>query len=495
MMKRIQFNLAILLGLSLCVPALAQEQHGGVPTVGGPESVGAQVISKFEYDPIEWQVPKVGRDVERYEAKNGMVIFLMEDHRLPEFRINAIIRCGSVYDPASKVGISSLVGTVMRSGGTKSLTPDSLNSVLEYMAASIETGIGSESGDASLYCLSKDIETGVTLFADVLRNPGFDEAKLDVAKEQTRKSIKSRNDQPGPIVSREFQHRMYGDHPFGRVLEWETVKPLGREDLAAYHAQWFVPDQIMLGITGDFDSGRIKKLIEKHFGDWKASGNTVPPVPEVELTYHPGVYFVEKDISQANIRFGHLGIKQDNPDRFAISVMNFILGGGSFNSRMTSKVRSDEGLAYSVGSRYGTGSSEYGTFYAYCQTKLSTTLKAIDLMMAEVNRIRDGEVTDDELELAKDSYINRYVFQFTSADQIVGQLMNLEYDDRPRDLLETYLDNVRAVTKDDVLRVAQAYLHPDKISYIVVGKKAELDGDLASLGTVTEIELTDPVVD
>jgi len=256
-----------------------------------------------------------------------------------------------------------------------------------------------------------------------------------------------------------------------------------------------VPNGIMLGITGDFDTGKIKKMLDKHFSGWERSDEASPVAPSVDMVYHPGVYFIEKDVNQSTIRFGHLGIKEDNPDRYAISVMNFILGGGSFNSRMTSKVRSDEGLAYSVGSRYQTGEKDYGAFFAYCQTKSETTLKAMDLMKDEIDRIRGSEVTDDELALAKDSYINRYVFQFTSANQIVGQLMALEYDDRPRDLLEVYLQNVRAVTKDDVYRVAQEYLHPDKLTYVVIGKREELDGDLASLGPITDIELRDPVVD
>ena len=475
--------------------ALAQHGRGAAPDLGGPQSVGGKLIAGFQYDPIDWQVPAVGRDVQRYEMDNGMVVFLKEDHTLPECKMQARIRCGSLYDTREQDGISRLVGTVMRTGGTATLPPDSLNALLEFMAASVETSIGSESGSALLYCLSKDIEAAAKLFADVLRRPAFSQDKLDLAKEQIRKEIKGRNDQPGSIIAREFDRVLYGDHPWGRVLEWETVKPITREALAAYHQQAFVPNRIMLGVTGDFDSGKMKKLLEQLFGDW-ARGSEAPPTrPAVAATFKPGVYFIEKDVNQTNIRFGHLGIDNDNPDRYAISVMNFILGGGSFNSRMTSKVRSDEGLAYSVGSSFETGSNDLGKFYAYCQTKSSTTLKALELMKAEVDRIRQAPVTDAELEMAKDSYINRYVFQFTSADGIVGQLMGLEYDDRPRDLLEVYIDKVRAVTKEDVHRVAQQYLQPDKTSYVVVGKKAELDGDLSTLGTLTAIELKDPAVE
>jgi predicted Zn-dependent peptidase len=475
--------------------APAQESHGSsMPRMGGPESIGAKKVATFEYKPIDWQVPEVGKDIERYETKNGLVIYLKEDHKLPEFRIRAMVRCGEVYEAPERAGLSELAGTVLRSGGTRTLSPDSLNALLEYIAASVETNVGVESGSASLFCLSKDIETGIKLFAYVLRNPAFDAGKLDLAKEQLRKEIKSRNDNPGAILGREFDRCMYGDHPYGRVLEWATIKPLGRDDLIAYHKQYFVPNNIMLGITGDFDRGKIKKLIDKYFSDWKQGDAQAPAPPKVTAEYKPGVYFIEKDVNQSNIRIGHLGVTQDNPDRYAISVMNFILGGGSFTSRMTSRVRSDEGLAYSVGTAYNVGSRDLGTFFAYCQTKSATTLKAINLMKAEIERIRDGQVTDDELALAKDSYINRYVFQFTSADQIVGQMMSLEYYDRPRDLLKVYLDSVRAVTKDDVLRVAKEYLHPDKLSFVVVGKRETFDGDLSTLGPVTEIALQEPAV-
>lgn len=484
-----------LCGLLVASMAQAQERLGGsMPSTDGPQSEGAKQIAKFEYPSMTWDVPQVGRDVERYVTKNGMIIYLKEDHTLPEFRIRALIRCGDVYDPAQRQGISGLVGTVMRSGGTKTLSPDSLNALLEYIAASVETGIGQESGSASLYCLAKDIELGIKTFADVIRNPAFAEDKIDLAKEQIRKAIKSRNDNPGSIVSREFDRTLYGDHPLGRILEWNTVEPIGRADLQAYHDRYFAPNNMMLGITGDFDSKQIKKLLDKYFGDWQERQVDLPSKPKVEMKYRPGVYFIEKDVNQSNIRLGHLGIDEDNPDRYAVSVMNFILGGGSFNSRMTSKVRSDEGLAYSVGSRYQTGTDYPGEFFAYCQTKSSTTMKAIDLMVAEIKRIRDSEVSDAELEMAKDSYINRYVFQFTSASRVVGQLMQLEYFDRPRDLLQNYIANIQKVTKSDVWRVAKEYLHPEDISYVIVGKRVDLDADPAELGTVTEIPLEEPVV-
>jgi zinc protease len=207
------------------------------------------------------------------------------------------------------------------------------------------------------------------------------------------------------------------------------------------------------------------------------------------------VYEVFKDINQANIRIGELGIDRDNPDRYAVGIMNYILGGGSFTSRITSKVRSDEGLAYHAASSFATDSRDLGMFNADCQTKLSTTYKAIRLMMDEINRIRVEKVTDEELNAAKDSYINRYIFNFTTPAQIVSQLMSLEFDNRPADLLRNYVDNVRKITTEDVLRVAQTYLKPENLTFLVVGNPSGFEKPLDEFGKVSTIQLTEPVTE
>ncbi len=462
--------------------------------VSAQQSEGAKIIAQFNYPDLKWSVPEVGKDVQRTVLDNGMIIYMMEDHRLPLLNVSALVRCGEAFVPDKDMAIPEITGDVMRTGGTTHIAPDSLNALLESIGGSLESSIGYDDGRATLSVMSKDTDLGMQLLADLLRNPAFPEDKIDLKKDQMKTDIKRRNDDPRGILRREFSNLVYGDHPEGRILEWSEVKPVTRQDLVTYHDTYFVPNNIMIGITGDFDSDQILSLVKKYFGDWKKQDVSLPPIPPVNNTPRPGVFIVRKDINQANIRFGHLGIDRDNPDRYAVSVMNYILGGGSFTSRMTSKVRSDEGLAYSVGSRYDINQPDEGTFFAYCYTKSRTAHKAMRLMLDEVERIRQGEVSDEELASAKDSYINSFVFDFTSPRQIVSQLMSLEFDNRPPDLLKNYIANVRKVTREDVLRVARKYLRPEDITFVVVGNPDNFEKPLDDFGPITNIELTDPDV-
>jgi predicted Zn-dependent peptidase len=420
---------------------------------------------------------------------------MMEDHRLPVFNIRGLIRTGGMYDPADKVGLASLTGTVMRVGGTESLEPDELDEELEYIAASVETWIGDESGGARLECMSRDIDRGLELFADVLMHPAFRQEKIDLEKSKIKENIRRRNDSPGSICSREFNHLIYGDHHYGSILEWETVNSITRDDIAAFHKKYLVPNNVWLGITGDFEMDIVKAKLMGVFGEWEATDIDFPEIAQVEQKFRPGVYLIEKDLSQSNIRFGLLGVSMYNPDRYAISIMNYILGGGSFTSRMTTEVRSNLGLAYSVGSRFYTNARDLGTFHAYCQTKTETTYKAVSEMVDQIRNMRDQEVSDYELNTAKDSFINRFVFRFTDPSRIVSLLMNLEYDNMPRDYYEAYLDNIRSVTKKDVLRVADEYLDIDSMTFLVVGNSSGFDGPLDEFGEITVLELRDPVID
>jgi len=482
-MKRLYLMILILaLAPVISSPAAAQQ------------SPGSKIIEGFDYPELEWSVPEVGREVQREVMDNGMILYMMEDHRLPLLSVTAMVRCGEVYEPIEKMALPGMTGDVMRSGGTENIDADSLNALLELIGGRLETYIGYERGSAALDIMSRDTELGIRLLADILRHPAFPEDKIELAKAELQNDIKRRNDNPQSILSRKYSHIIYGDHPDGRILEWEYVSPITRSDLIDYHDKYFAPNNIMLGITGDFDPEKIKELLNKYFGDWERQDIGMAEAPAVDNTPRPGVYIVHKDVNQSSIRFGHLGIDRDNPDRYAVSVMNYILGGGSFTSRMTSKVRSDEGLSYSVGTRYQTDTPDLGVWYAFCQTKLSTTYKAMRLMLDEVERIREGLVDTEELESARDSYINGFVFDFTTPERIVNRLMELEFEQRPSDLLQNYIENVRRVTREDVLRVARKYLDPDKITFVVVGNPDQFEKPLDEFGPVTDIELEPPVL-
>jgi zinc protease len=478
------YYMAILLIL-IFAAALAQEAT----------SPASKVIANMKFPELQWKVPEVGKDVLRSVMPNGMIIFLTEDHTLPIINAHALIRTGSIYDSKENMEVADMTGTIMRSGGTKTFSPDSLNTLLEYISGSVESGIGIESGSVSMSVMSKDLDIGLKIFSEVMRYPRFDSAKISLEKSQIKEAIRRRNDRPGGIIRREFAHLLYGDHPYGRILEWDYVKDITRDDLIAYHDKYFFPNNVMIAFSGDFDSNDLLKKLNKLFGDWKKGDIQFPPIPPVDYFMKPGVYIINKKVTQANIDVGELGVKRDNPDRYAITLMNFTLGGGSFTSRLTSRVRSDEGLAYSVASRFNTGSRDYGTFMAYAQTKTASTHRVLEIFMQEFTKIRYELASQQEFETARDAYINNFVFQFDSPGEIVDKLMSLEYDGYPADYYQKYLDNIRAVTREDMKRVADKYLKPDHLTIMVLADTSQIVGDLHDFGKIEYIQLEDPNIE
>jgi zinc protease len=477
-------KLSVLVMAILIIANLAMAQNTVSP--------GSKLVNSMELKTLNWQIPRVGVEVKRIVLDNGMIVFLLPNHELPLVDANLIIRTGEIYEPKENMAIPGLTGTLIRTGGTKTMTPDSLNALLEFMAASINVGIGEESGWASLSVLAKDTKLGFKILADILMNPAFSEEELKLEKEQIREDIRRRNDSPGQIIGREFNHLLYGDFPSGSILEWENAKNIKRNDLIDFHKKYFCPNNIMIAVSGDFDPDSIIQILNQSFAGWPKHEINFATIPTVNFEYKPGVFIVNKDITQANIRIGQLGIKRDNPDRYAIALMNYILGGGSFTSRLTTKVRSNEGLAYSVGSSFDISSRDYGLFTAHCQTKSSSAHKAVSLMLAEIKNIAQSPVDTQEFAMARDAYINQFVFNFTSPGQIVNQLMSLEYNKMPPDYYEKYLINIRAVTLDNIQRVAQTYLKPDSLTIMVVGNPATFDAAFDDFGPVKEIPLVTP---
>jgi len=433
-------------------------------------------------------------EVSRVTLENGMKLFLLEDHELPLIRVSALIRTGSIYEPADKIGLAGITGEVMRTGGTKSKSGDEIDEILESIAASVETGIGENSGSASMSVLKQDLDTGLAILADVLMNPAFREEKIELAKVQARTSIARRNDDVSEIAFREFVKLIYGaDSPYARHMEYATIDNITRDDLIAFHERFFHPNHIMLGVWGDFKTDAMVKKIEAMFRDWKKTEVTFPPAPTVDYEYRETVNLIEKkDVNQTNIVMGHIGSRRDDPDYFALILMNRILGQGP-TSRLFRNVRSRAGLAYSVFGVYSANYSYPGVLYVGCQTKSETTVEAIRAMREQVRSMTESEVTDEELQIAKDSYLNSFVFNFDSKGEIVNRLMTYEYFGYPENFLLKTKESIEQVTKADILRVAKAHLHPDKMQILAVGRPEDFDEPLSVLGEVNEIDITIPV--
>jgi len=455
-------------------------------------SASAQVkdYRDLEYPPLpDFKIAKP--DV--YSLKNGITVFLLEDHELPLINVTAQIRTGSNFVPADKVGLGGILGQVQREGGTTSMTGDEIDDYLEARAASVETGMSGDMGRASMNCLTDDFDSVFAVFADVLRNPAFSEDKIELAKVQLNTGIARRNDNVGGIIAREFRRLVYGaDSPLARLTEYATVAGVTRDDLIAWHTKYFQPRNITIGVVGDFDTKTMKGTIQSGLGDW-AKG---PKTDDAEVPYRtrvePGVYFIEKkDVTQANIRVGHLGILRNNPDFFAVEVMNEVLGGG-FSGRLMKNVRSDKGLAYSVFGGVGSSFLRPGVFQAGMSTKSSTMAESVEALQAEILGIINDPPSDVELKQAKDSILNSFVFNYTSRAQILQRQMTLAYYGMPKDYLETYRTNIDKVKAADVARVAEKYIHPDKMALLVVGNSEEFDRPVATFGEVTELDITIP---
>ncbi len=457
----------------------------------------------LKFAPLSYTPPK--REKYRHVLPNGVVVYAVEDSALPLVNISVLVRTGAYLDPAGKEGLASLTGSQMRAGGTTSKTAEQFDEAADFLAAGISSSIGGTQGNASLNLLTKDLDQGLTLFFDMLRNPGFQEDRLKLAKSQVLQAMERRNDRTDAIENREWTRLVRGaEHFTAKDATKASVESVMREDLAAFHKKYFHPANFIFAVSGDLDTKQMLSKLEAATKDWPSTKEAVPEVPKPTHTPVAGVYAVHKaDVNQGRVTIGHLGSMRDNPDGFALDIMNDILGGGGFTSRITSRVRSDEGLAYSAGSSYGLGVYYPGTFQASFQSKSPTTAQAIDIILEEINRIRTSKVSAEELETAKNSAVEIFPRFFATAGQIAGTFAQDEYTKRPADYWDKYRERVRAVTAEDVQRVAQKYLAPDKLVILVVGNidditKGNPDRPQHSLvkvagGTVKRIPLPDPL--
>ncbi|MCC0176469.1 insulinase family protein [Waterburya agarophytonicola K14] len=464
--------LTVLLSFTLRTPAIADTPKH---------------YTELEFPPIpEIQLP----EYDRYELDNGMVVYLLEDRDLPLISGTALIRTGSRFEPSNKVGLAALTGSMMRGGGTKNHPAAELNSILEQKAASVETNIGNTSGSASFSTLTEDFNTVFPLFVEVLRQPAFAPDKFAIAKKQQQGSIARRNDDPGDIASREFDKIIYGDtSPYARTIEYETLDNISRQDTIDFYRTYVRPENIILGIAGDFDSDRAIEQIQNAFADWQV--DTPPPAlsaPSTSQKHLQGVFVVDRPkLTQSNILLGHIGGQLNSPDYATMSVLNGVLNG--FGGRLFNEVRSRQGLAYSV---YGAWSPSYdfdGLFIAGGQTQTEKTVPFVKSVVSEIKKLRNQLVTEQELDDAKESILNSFVFNFQSPSQTLSRLMRYEYFDYPEDFIFDYQDKVQNTTEEDILNAAIKYLQPDKLVTLVVGNKQGMNPPLDSLNQ--EINLVD----
>jgi zinc protease len=490
-------RLSVLLALPVMLLLVADARAGAQQQI-------ASHPNDLKFAALDFEPPN-GMEL-RHELPQGAVAFVVEDHDLPLVNISLTIRTGDYTGPAQATpGVASMTGSQLRAGGTASLAPADFDEELDFLAAAMGSGFGDTAGNANVNCLTKDLDRCLDLFFEMLQTPRFDEARLALAKSQSRQAMEQRNDSTTRIEGREWARLMYGSEHFStQALTASELDAITRDDLAAFHAYATHPGNFIFAVSGDVDTAAILAALSERLGDWPA-GEMAGAVPAPGFEPTPGLYLVHKeDVNQGRVSLGHLGTTEGNPDRFALQIMNDILGGGGFTSRIMSRVRSDEGLAYSAGSSFGFGAHYDGSFRAFFQSRSEAVGRATAIVLEEIERIRSEPVSDEELQTSKAAFIESFTRNFASAGQVAGLFASFELTARDFDYLRTYRANMAAVTADDVLRVAREYLHPDRLTILAVGNVDDmLAGDpdhpevslaeLAPAGVVERIGLPDPL--
>lgn len=508
-MKRRNLARAFVLGLTLALLALAAPaqtapnaqapaNQGNQPAQPGPAQKTAREAASPAPQAKPWThipVPPLPAFhpplPKRVELANGMIIFLQEDHELPLITLTGRIRGGAILEPTTKVGLVTLYGEVWRTGGTKDKTGDQMDDLLESRAAKIETGGNPDFTTISLNCLKEDFDPLFALYRQLLREPAFRPDKLALAKQQLDTMISRRNDDVNAIAGREARRLAYGkDNPYARFPEYPTVAAVTRDDLVDWHSRFVQPNNILLGVVGDFDAARMEAILRQAFEAWPKG--PAAPRPDLQfVTARPGFYYAAKqDVNQSVIRMVTLGIERNNPDYYAVSVMNEILGGG-MSSRLFKSIRTQQGLAYSVGGGLGAAYDHPGIFALGVGTKTASTAQAIKSLDQQIQGLLKEPATAAELRRAKDSILNSFIFSIDTPEKVLNERMTYEFYGYPLDFLEQFRAGVDQVTLADVNRVAHKYVKPGTFAVLVVGN-SEADKLLSSLGPVKTLDISIP---
>jgi zinc protease len=437
----------------------------------------------------EIQIPKV----EESTLPNGLRIYLLENHELPLVRGLALVRTGNLFDPADKIGLAGTAGSLIRSGGTAAKTGDQLDEELENIAASVESSIGESYGSVSFSTLKERTDEVLAAFHDVLTAPAFREDRLELIKTQARSGIARRNDDAHGISQREFSELIYGSRtPYAWREEYATIDNIKRDDVVKFYQRYYFPANVILAVQGDFSAPEMKARLEKLFASWNVTQPPVPPFPTVDPKLsQPGIHLaVKTDVTQTNLVLGNLGGELKDKDYPALEVMTDILGGG-FQSRLFTRVRSKLGYAYDVSASWGANYDHPGLFEIESSTKSASTTDTLKAINAEVERIRTQEVTAEELESAKQTVLNGFIFNFDTPSKTLNRLLTYRYYGYPDDFIFQYQKAVHDVTRADILRVAKQYMDPAKFVIIAVGNPKDFGTPLTSLGLpVSDIDLT-----
>ncbi len=417
---------------------------------------------------------------------NGLRVIIVEHHELPTVAIELLVRAGSVNDPQGRSGLAYLVAQLLREG-TDLKSSLEISEEIDFIGGTLRVECDYDSTSAGTTALAKHFRTVLEMLSDVTRHPAFQPREVELQRDKAITSVKRERDNKRTIASRHFTEMLYGTHPYNHppIGTTEGLSSITAEEIAQFHKRHYLPNNSILTVVGDIEPAEALAAVKNVFGNWRRAevqNPTLPPVPKID-GYR--IRLVDKpDLTQTEIRIGHLGITRTSPDYFSLLLLNNILGVGP-TSRLYTNIRAEKGLSYGVRSRFDARGLR-GPFSVRTFSRNETALEALWLVLDELRRLKSGGVTEEELNGARSYYIGHFPLSLETPTQIASKIIEQEFYGLPEDYLDKYLDNVRSVSREDVNRAAKRFLNPQNLIIVLVSRAQDT---LEGARTLGEVEL------
>lgn len=474
----------ILAAATLTCATLGNAQQASAPQPANVDSLkGVQLKGKAPVNPQTLRV--VLPRPQEAALSNGLRVALLEDHKLPTFSLQLLLTGGGLADPADRRGLAMVTASLLREGTNQRSSRD-IAEQLATLGASFSAGASPSSGESSIAVtgLSEHADAILAIAADVIRNPAFPQSELEKYKSRFLSQLQHQRSTPGFLAQEEFMRAVYGEHPGSYIVPPEKVlQGLTRADLASYHKANYLPNNGILLAYGDFNLKDLLQKLQRALGDWPKGEARTVALPALSPPAKSRVLLVDRPASvQTSLWLGGLGIERRSEDYFAVLVMNHILGGGPA-SRLFVNLREDKGYTYGVYSSF-TGSRFPGVMLASTDVRTQVTEGALHELTAELKRIGEEPVPEQELKNAKRALIGRFALSLDSPQALIGNLATQKIYNLPADYWDTYPQRVEAITANDIQRVARKYFDSSRLQIVAVGDGASVKKVLEKYGTV-----------
>jgi zinc protease len=426
----------------------------------------------------------------RAELDNGLRILVLEDHRLPRVALGVTLRRGATSEPPGEAGLALYMAEVMERGaGSRDAL--ALAEAVETLGARFAVSSGWDSTSVALGGLSRDLGALFGILGDAVLRPRFDAQEARRARDETLAALEQAKDDPQTLAAWSLSRAIYEGHRYGLPREGtrESVQRFDAKAARALHRRLFVPNDAILWASGDLEPEAFVARAREVFGDWKPGpvADPGPPPPDPAPAQRRVILVDRPDLEQAQVALGHEGISRTDPERIAVAIMNDVLGGGGFSSRLMDVLRSQAGLTYGVGTGFSLR-RERGPFTLSTFTRVPEVRRTLDLALAELERFRREPPTAKELQDARALAVGEFSLGLETSDSVRGALVDLDVYGLPEDSLDTYRARVRATTTEETAALAPRLLHPERAAIVIVGPAEKVLPQLEGLGPVEVVK-------